>query len=140
MGTPAATIIKDDGEFIVAIQRTTDGYPAGHGRTLVDFLKGIELVKGLRGEKKNGSVANGMGCLAAQVIWHLKDHAGTIYILSQEEYESAPFEYEYIIEGSTLHPSKGITLTISDLADTLFKGHPKDCDIDAIEEKLQGEE
>lgn len=140
MGTRAATVIKDDGKFVTAFQRTTDGYPRRHGKELVDFLKNISMVNGLQGDRRIGVIANGMGCLAAQLICRFKDKAGFIYVMSQEEYEEEALnDYDYIIEGSTVNPAKGITLIVDAFGDTLFKGHPKDCDIDAIEEKLEEE-
>jgi len=56
-----------------------DGYPEGHGKELAEFLKDLYMVNGL-GMNETRKVANGMGCLTAQVIAHFKTESGGIYI------------------------------------------------------------
>jgi len=46
-----------------------DGYPEYLGVTLANYLSDISVVNGIGGKSK---VANGLGCLAVQLICHLK--------------------------------------------------------------------
>jgi len=80
MGTRSLTVIEnEDGKEIVVMYRQFDGYPEGHGVELAEFLKSIHLVNGL-GLTETRKVANGMGCLAAQLIAHFKDEPGQFYL------------------------------------------------------------
>lgn len=77
MGTRSLTAFVDDtGKEIVRLYRQFDGYPTGHGADLVKLCD-VAIVNGIGANKR---VANGMGCLAAQVIAGLKDGPGGIYI------------------------------------------------------------
>src|SRR5690606_27103740 len=88
MGTRCLTVINDfNGEEIAALYRQFDGYPDGHGSELADFLNEFMLGNGipynldeqLKKQKKK-KFANGMNCLAAQIIAHFKDEAGGFYL------------------------------------------------------------
>jgi len=63
----------DDKEIMV-MYRHTDGYPEGHGVELAKFLKGMIIVNGIRLNDER-RIANGMGCLAAQMVTHFKVRA-----------------------------------------------------------------
>lgn len=81
MGTRSLTIIREDGNDnnLVQMYRHFDGYPAGHGKDLYEFLRPIKLVNGLTlGDNHN--TANGFGCLAAQLVAHFKTGPGWIYL------------------------------------------------------------
>jgi hypothetical protein len=71
MGTRSLTFVYDGDKPIINMYRQYDGYPSGHGSELADFLKGFEIVNG-HGEVKP-KIANGMGCLAAQLIANFKN-------------------------------------------------------------------
>ena len=78
MGTRSLTVFqKSNGEEIVVMYRQYDGYPTGMGKDLQDFLKGFTIVNGY---SETNKIANGMGCLSAQVIAELKDGCGNIYL------------------------------------------------------------
>ena len=64
----------------VNMYRPLDGYPAGHGLDLAEFLKDIKLVNGIPLDKESGNQANGSGCLAAQMVKHFKEEIGYIYL------------------------------------------------------------
>ena len=64
----------------VNMYRHLDGYPAGHGLDLAEFLKDIKLVNGIHLDKESGNQANGSGCLAAQMVKHFKEEIGYIYL------------------------------------------------------------
>ena len=56
-----------------------DGYPEYLGVKLAKFLEGYYITNGLAG-KINGKIANGMGCLAAQLIANMKTEPGNVYL------------------------------------------------------------
>ena len=72
-------ILNANDEVICAIYKHWDGYPEdpGVGHALKEFLEPIRIVNGLSTLK---DVANGMECLAAQVVAHLKGGPGDIYL------------------------------------------------------------
>lgn len=74
MSTRSLIIVHDDSLSsleICTIYKHWDGYPQGLGQILFDNFNDFEIVNGLDG--KNPRVANGMGCLAAQIITVLKN-------------------------------------------------------------------
>jgi len=81
MGTRAlTTIINEEKQEIAVIYSQWDGYPSGHGQDLYNFLKDIHLVNGLTMNEKR-KVANGMECLAMQLIAHFKQSPGNYYLM-----------------------------------------------------------
>ena len=78
MGTRSLTFVYDGDVPVINIYRQYDGYPSGHGHELAQFLDSKTLVNGFG--KQNSFEANGMGCLAAQLIVQLKHGVGGIYI------------------------------------------------------------
>lgn len=100
MGTRSTTTIKnEEGKTLVTLYRQYDGYPSGHGQELADFLSARTLVNGFQAGQTAQSYANGMGCLAAQLIAHLKgDQIGNIYVTHEGDSQ----EYNY-----TVYPKDG---------------------------------
>jgi hypothetical protein len=79
MGTRSLTVVKDSrNKEIIVLYRQYDGYPTGHGNELVEFLKPFTIVNGLSGDRSK--VANGMECLAAQLVCHFKTEPGNFYL------------------------------------------------------------
>ena len=64
---------------IVVMYRQMDGYPSGHGNDLASFLDGMVVGNGLSFNDP-GKYANGMECLAAQIIAHFKTAPGGFYL------------------------------------------------------------
>jgi len=101
MGTRSLTRVIEDGETLVTMYRQYDGYPEGHGKDLAKFLKPIRMVNGIDvgvdGSKVQ--IANGAGCLAAQLVGHFKKKFGVggIYIVPSKKGENHWQEYEYDI-------------------------------------------
>lgn len=96
MGTRSLTFVHDgeDAKPFVCMYRQMDGYPSGHGLELQQFLKPISMVNGI-GLKDDGLViANGPGCLAAQMVAHFKDGPGGIYLKSVSDKDCGQ-DYEY---------------------------------------------
>jgi hypothetical protein len=95
MGTRSMTIVMDENQELCRIYRQMDGYPSGHGLDLAKLCT-VKMVNGLSGDK---AVANGMGCLAAQIIAGLKDGPGGIYLEPTGGKISDWCEYIYIVRG-----------------------------------------
>jgi hypothetical protein len=94
MGTRSLTFVYDDTAKVMCMYRQFDGYPSGHGRELADFLLGFDaVVNGLRFNETR-KVANGMGCLAAQLVGNFKTGAGGFYLYPTNTTDAGQ-EYEY---------------------------------------------
>ena len=99
MGTRSLTYVYGgdrETKPLVCMYRQFDGYPSGHGQELIDFLKPIRLVNGL-GVNEKSKVANGMGCLAAQLIANFKTEPGQFYLHEPVLDQDSGQEYEYHI-------------------------------------------
>ena len=90
MGTRSLTYILDEynsaqteGVFvrdnIICMYRQYDGYLDGHGKELAEFLQDFTVVNGYNSATPDRS-ANGMSCLAAQLVAHFKNGIGNIYL------------------------------------------------------------
>jgi hypothetical protein len=95
MGTRSLTYVFDNETPVVCMYRQFDGYPSGHGAELASFLDGFEVVNGY-GEKKP-KLANGMGCLAAQMIAFFKVGVGGFYLEPVELGQDCCQDYEYYV-------------------------------------------
>ena len=71
--------VHETKQNILCMYRQYDGYLSGHGMELAEFLQDFNVVNGYNMDTPKRS-ANGMGCLAAQLIAHFKDGIGNIYI------------------------------------------------------------
>lgn len=100
MGTRSLTVIKDhEGTEIMVMYRQMDGYIDGHGHELADFCKDIEIVNGYGFGPEAKTQANGMGCLAAQIVAHFKEGVGSIYIYPAGSRDCGE-EYTYTVRPS----------------------------------------
>lgn len=75
MGTRGLVVIQnEEGEEILTVYCQSDCYPEGMGSNLKNILGKMRLVDGIPiGTRKNcEAIANGMGCLAAQIVMALK--------------------------------------------------------------------
>ncbi len=94
MGTRALIKVLDESKSVVAcIYSQWDGYPSGLGSELATFLNGIKLINGFTG-KETAPVANGMGCLAAQLIVYFKKHVGSYYLVDPNQEHGEEYVYE----------------------------------------------
>ena len=87
---------------VINMYRQYDGYPDGHGVDLAEFLDDFNVVNGL-GIPRPPKVANGTGCLAAQLVQHFKDGPGSIYLEALKGEPGDSWE-EYIY---TIYPKEG---------------------------------
>ena len=105
MGTRSLTFVYDGDVPVINIYRQYDGYPSGHGHELAQFLDSKTLVNGY-GEQ-NSFEANGMRCLAAQLIVQLKHGVGGIYIYPVsstdcfQDYEYHVYEDRVVVKDPT---------------------------------------
>lgn len=84
MGTRSLTRVREDavdGPVLVTMYRQYDGYPEGHGKELAEWLADAVIINGI-GSNPPPRAANGMGCLAAQMVAHFKgdDPLGGCYL------------------------------------------------------------
>ena len=118
MGTRSLTVfVEDDGVEIGVMYRQLDGYPEGHGRELAEMLSGIKMVNGLSSDKP-AKLANGMTCLAAQIVAHFKDGSGGIYLYPAGT-RNCGEEYIYLVTGNTGEEPE---MEIHDRHRVLYKG------------------
>jgi len=122
MGTRCLTVINDDDlmEEICVIYRQHDGYPSGHGLELYDFLEDFSIVNGI-GLGDNKKIANGMSCLAAQLVAHFKKGAGSFY-LHQAGTRDIGESYIYVITYDSEKDKIVIKVDDADSDTLIFKG------------------
>jgi hypothetical protein len=137
MGTRSLTFVYDsykdeDGKMvhrpIINLYRQYDGYPSGHGAEIAEFLAPLRVGNGISGDATN--FANGMGCLAAQLVAHFKDGAGQFYLYPTDCVDCGQdYEYHiYLNEDNQLCvriTDRGCNLfglTMSDTNESLFDG------------------
>lgn len=143
MGTRSTTkfieVLKDEEgnekeEVMCAIYTQYDGYPDGVGMQIAEFLNGMEIVNGFSDTSKR--IANGIGCLAAQYIAHIKDGVGNVYMTHPDD--SQQYNYEIIIgyegEGWDMKPTTPIIRV--ELYDRNFEGTPQEF-IDMVAEGVE---
>lgn len=102
MGTRSLTYVYDNDEPIICMYRQFDGYPTGHGSELANFLLPFKIVNGHSGDAQMGKVANGMGCLAAQLVGYFKTCVGNFYLYAPRLKIDAMQEYEYHVTEDTV--------------------------------------
>ena len=124
MGTRSLTVFNNemDNEEIVVLYRQYDGYPTGHGRDLLSFLNNMEIVNGISNNEER-KIANGMGCLSAQVVAHLKEAPGDFYLHSAGTRDIGE-EFIY-----TLYYTEELRIKVQDTYDNgnnLFNGNIKE--------------
>jgi len=97
MGTRSLTFFyqyNQDKPFC-CFYRQMDGYPTGHGKELSDIINSLKLVNGYSFGEDGKTQANGVGCLAGQVIARLKTGVGSIYLHAPDTDQDSGQEYEY---------------------------------------------
>jgi hypothetical protein len=113
MGTRSLTkVIDEDGNVLVNMYRQYDGYPSGHGLELANFLYGTVIVNGL-GMERPKKLANGAGCLAAQMVAHFKTEPGGIYLMPIDS-NSCCQDYEYKVQ---VRADLSVAVTVLDCSD-----------------------
>jgi len=95
MGTRSLTYVYDGETPIMCMYRQYDGYLSGHGQELANFLNELTIGNGISGKPELFTFANGMGCLAAQMIVWFKKTPGGFYIHPVELGQDCWQDYEY---------------------------------------------
>jgi hypothetical protein len=95
MGTRSLTVVAetDGGVENLVMYRQMDGYPEGHGAELLERFADTKICNGYGIEQDTGKWANGMSCLAAQIVAHFKKELGGIYL---QPSGSRDFDEEFI--------------------------------------------
>ena len=104
---------------IVDIYHHWDGYPEGLGVKLASYLDGYHIVNGLG--RDDDRLFNGIGCMAASIIAHLKERPGDVYITDRDSH--AWIDYYYYVWGDYY---KDIWISIFDVNECIFVGKPRD--------------
>ena len=123
MGTRSNTVIYDEyhgngsAVEILNLYRQHDGYVEGHGAELVAFLEPMTIVNGITTGLTN--IANGSGCLAAQLVAHFKKKVGDFYIMAPigEENEN-DYTYKIYVSGGPVY----ISMEVWNWEDLIFSG------------------
>jgi len=93
MGTRSLTFVYNEtSEALINLYRQYDGYPSGHGAELAQFLSLKKIVNGFN--KDTGDLANGMECLAAQIVAYFKVGCGQFYLYPIDSTDCSQ-DYEY---------------------------------------------
>ena len=124
MGTRSNTVVYDeyfnDGSSvqILNLYRQHDGYTDGHGAELLAFLEPMTIVNGITTGLTN--IANGSGCLAAQLVAHFKKKVGEFYIMAPlgEEMEN-DYTYKIYVSGGPVY----ISMEVWNWEDLIFSGN-----------------
>jgi hypothetical protein len=95
MGTRSLTYVYEGETPIICMYRQYDGYLEGHGQELANFLNELAVGNGISDKPELFTFANGMGCLAAQMIVWFKKTPGGFYIYPVEMDQDCWQEYEY---------------------------------------------
>lgn len=96
MGTRSLTTVFDEsGKPLLSLYRQMDGYYEGHGAELQEFLKEFGIVNGI-GSNTPAKAANGMACLAAQLVAHFKTGIGQFYITNHDNKQEFNYEVRYV--------------------------------------------
>ena len=112
---------------IINMYQQYDGYPSYMGVKLAEFVKPIKIVNGMSGDVKMGKIANGAGCLAAQLVQKFKQDVGYTYLYECEG-EPGYSQEEYIY---TLYPKEGEPTYIS-----IYDVYEKECIFVGTADKL----
>ena len=118
MGTRSLTFVYDDNKRtkIINMYRQFDGYPSGHGAELAKFLNGFEEITNGFGFNETRKIANGMGCLAAQLVANFKTEHGGFYLYPTKCTDCGQ-DYEYHV-----YRDKVVVKSGWGEKETLFKG------------------
>lgn len=125
MGTRSNTLVIETGNgtpfVLVNIYRQFDSHPYCHGLELAKFLSNIKMVNGMGMETKN--IANGAGCLAAQIVANLKKKPGGIYL--DNPAGECNNDYTYKVYADTYNPQIPLRVVVIGFDEVVFDGDPK---------------
>ena len=130
MSTHALIIISNDDADTLRMSNSYDfasiyihfdGYPQGVGTELAEHLAGYRITHGISGDTEK--TANGMECLAAQVVGNLKEFVGNVYLtLHNDSFDDAGVDYLYFISPAPDTDGINIRVEARTLGEVLFDG------------------
>ena len=94
---------KQRRDLLVKIYRQYDGYYSGMGKELATWLDKVSVVNGFgSNDPVDQIICNVAGCLAAQLIKHVKDGIGNVYITNPRANSSGlNYEYDILVDFNT---------------------------------------
>jgi hypothetical protein len=97
---PALGQVQED---VCLIYGQYDGYPDGTPLQVVKFILSGTMVNGYGAVGEDEIVFNGLGCMTAQLIKHLKQGTGNIYVqkLSSRLHSGEDYTYDIIWDFDT---------------------------------------
>lgn len=103
-----------DKEAFAAIEGHYDGYPSGHGKDLIKFIRSRRIVNGISVTTDEGtSIANGAGDFAAQAVHHFKnEHPVGGYYLCSPVFEDGAANYQYHVRVYPPSSRRKFTITV----------------------------
>ena len=107
-------------ERLCTIYRHFDGYPAGNGAELFEFLTTKTVVNGTGAEHTADKYANGAGCLAAQFIQHIKAKypLGNVYMARPRvQLQNEDYGYEVFVLANGC-----VRVEVRGISGKIFKG------------------
>ena len=102
------TVFDEQNEPILSFYRQCDGYYEGVGKDLQDFLSEMVIVNGIGNPP--AKAANGMSCLAAQLVAHFKTGIGSVYICPHDDEQEYNYEVR-LVKMPALREGSRISLT-----------------------------
>lgn len=116
MGTRSLTFVHSGNlksPVLMCMYRQMDSYFEGHGEELKEFLETISIVNGI-GLAEKRKVANGMGCLAAQLVSHFKgDGVGGFYLYPIDSSDCGEeYVYHIYLDGDYYGDNKNCKLKL----------------------------
>lgn len=114
MATRSTIKFIEHNKIIASIYKHWDGYIENLGIEIAEFLKDKKIICGISNQTMEQGYANGMGCLAAQFIKHIKEKIGDVYMANSDCYDE---EYNYKIS----HNGEDFIIEVNDI----FKGTPQ---------------
>ena len=107
MGTRSLTTFNSSysNEEIVVMYRQYDGYPTGHGKELLEFLKGMTIVNGISAKENPNKFANGINqffpTMLKTRIGDMGDELSSIYDrIKDDSNKDLFFTFKRIFHGS----------------------------------------
>jgi len=100
-----------------------DGYPEYLGVRLSKYLRDFKVVNGIGRKDEEQKLANGLGCLSAQIVSKFKNGPGGVYV-DQHGTKRGDLDYIYYVWATE---GKDIWISIFDAWDNqcLFVGGPQ---------------
>jgi len=121
MGTHALIKVYDENiDLLTTIYHHYDGYLSGVGKKIAEFTLGRMIVHGFNDTNK--PIANGMGNLAAQLIYHLVQVSGMVGNVYIDVPSSGEEEYIYEVYFSGTDKEVKLACTVDN--ELRFLGSP----------------